>query len=240
VVRAPVGVNVRAQLEQARRATQPDVVLGVLAVVLMPFLVDGFIRRELYATSPGLYWAFDALKFVAMPGVAAILLARRFGISPRDYGIRGVAASESWGHFISLTAFLALVLALVYYAALYVACLIFRPEVAPSFYQGINPQGLLRLPVILYLSVTAAVVEEVIYRGLPLWYLERRFNDLSLHTPYAIGTAILFGLIHWENGVHEIVATFAFGVLAAVLYLRLRDLWPLIGAHFVIDMWTFW
>lgn len=38
----------------------------------------------------------------------------------------------------------------------------------------------------------------------------------------------------------EAIATFVYGLFASALYLKLRDLWPLIGAHIVIDLWAFW
>lgn len=39
--------------------------------------------------------------------------------------------------------------------------------------------------------------------------------------------------------MHEIIATGFFGVLAAIAYLQVRNLWFLIGAHALIDIWAF-
>jgi len=203
------------------------------------FLVGTFFRRDLYAHSAALYWAFDIIKFVVLPVAALAILVRVYGIRPRDYGVRGVAKNETWGQFIGLIVFLVLILDLVYYATWYSAWLVLRPELVAPFYKQINPTGLLRLPTALYLAVTAGFVEEVFFRGLPLLYLERKFGTALPRKSYVLGTAVIFGVVHWGNGLLEVVATFAFGLLAATLYLRLRDLWPLIGAHIVIDMVAF-
>jgi membrane protease YdiL (CAAX protease family) len=211
----------------------------VLAVVLAPFLLAVFFRHELYAHSPALYWAFDLLKFVVLPTAAVVYLGRGHGIWPRHYGIRSIAEHESWAHFVGLAAFLALLLNLVYYVAFYIAWYALHPEPSPLFYKEINPAGLLRIPVTIYFAVTAGFVEEVFCRALPLLYLERRFPGQVPVKIYVLGTAIVFGLIHWGNGPHEVVATFVFGVVAAILYLRLRDLWPLIAAHTIIDLVAF-
>jgi membrane protease YdiL (CAAX protease family) len=223
-------------LADTKTSRQPDAVLLAFLVVLTPLLLSHFFRRDLYAEWPGLYWAFDAVKFVILPTAALVYLARVHSIRPRHFGLRGVAANETWVHFIGLSVFLALILSFVYYGARYVAWAAIRPEVVSSFYNDINPDGLLRIPATLYLALSAGVAEEVFLRGLPLLYLERRFGDELPRNLYIFGTASVFGLIHWGNGPHEVIATFAFGLLAAVLYLRLKDLWPLIAAHTIIDI----
>jgi membrane protease YdiL (CAAX protease family) len=92
----------------------------------------------------------------------------------------------------------------------------------------------------LYLAITAGIVEEIFFRGLPFLYVIERFPAKIPTGTYVVTTALLFGAIHWENGGHEVVATFIYGVFAAAFYLKLRDLWPLIGAHALIDVWGFW
>ena len=220
-----------------------DAILLVAALVLFPSFVDGFFRRELAAYSQAAYWGFDFLKFVVVPFIGIAVLARRYLVRPRDLGLRAIAEHETWLHFIALIIFLAFVLDIVYYVAVHVAWAMISPHIPiarePGFYHSISPQGWLRLPVALYLAVTAAFVEEIFCRALPYYYLRLRRPDAFPRAAYILGTAALFALLHWENGPHELVGTFAFGVLAAAMYLELRDLWPLIGAHFVIDLGVF-
>lgn len=227
-------------MDAAHTLKRPVISVGlVLAIVLLPSLISPLFRRELYAVSPSLYWAFDFAKFVVLPAAAALYLARCHGIRPKHYGVRAIAEHESWGQFIGLTIFLALLLTLVYYVAFLIGWYALRPEPIAPFYKEINPTGVLRIPSTLYLALTAALAEEVYCRALPLLYLERRFPGRAPLKLYILSTATMFGLIHWGNGPHEVLATFAFGVAAAILYLRLRDLWPLIAAHTVIDVVAF-
>jgi membrane protease YdiL (CAAX protease family) len=226
-------------LDEATRQNHSTVVATVILVVIAMFLGGNFFRRDIYALSPPLYWIFDFLKFVVVPTGAAVVLARRYAILPKHYGLRWEASREDWGHFLGLTIFLALILNLVYYTTQQAALLVFRPEPITGFYNDINPRGLLRVPVTLYLAVTAGIVEEVVFRGLPLLYLEHRYPNAVPRRTYLFGTALCFGLIHWPNGPHEFVATFVFGLLAAAIYLRLRDLWPLVAAHILIDVYNF-
>ena len=53
---------------------------------------------------------------------------------------------------------------------------------------------------------------------------------------YAISSLLFFGIMHWENGVHEILATFALGFATCILYAKLRSIWPFVIAHTWIDV----
>jgi membrane protease YdiL (CAAX protease family) len=154
--------------------------------------------------------------------------------------MREVAENESWVHFVGLTIVLAVVLSLAYHFAQIIASVIIRPPETAPFFKSAAPDGLFRFPVVLYLAITAGIVEEIFFRGLPLLYVIERFPAKIPTRTYVVTTALLFGSIHWENGGHEVVATFIYGVLAAAYYVKLRDLWPLIGAHALIDVWEFW
>ncbi len=226
-------------MEHPGTTKQPDAIAAAFLVVLVSFSAISFFRRDLYAHSVVLYWGLDALKHVVLPATALAILARGYDVRARDYGIRGIAEHETWGQFIGLTIFLTLILDLIYYVMFYIAWLALRPDAAGAFYKEINLTGLAHIPSTFYLAVTAGFVEEVFFRGLPLLYLERKFGKALPRKSYILGTAFVFGLIHFRNGPHEVAATFAFGLLAAILYLRLRDLWPLIGAHILIDAIAF-
>ena len=224
----------------AARPSRADVILLACGPITLLFILDGFFKHALYGYSPVSFWLFDAVKFVLLPAAILIWLGRRHGVTPARYGMRGVAEHESWVHFLGLTIFLAIVLALVFSVARYVAWFILDHPEQTAFYKSIRPDGWLGLPVVVYYSATAGVVEEIFCRALPLLYLGERFGKSLPGGPYVLTTAFLFGFGHWENGNLEVVATFVYGLFAGALYLRLRDLWPLIGAHALIDLWAFW
>lgn len=89
------------------------------------------------------------------------------------------------------------------------------------------------LLVLLALSWTlAAVGEETAYRG----YVLTRFLDLAGRggagvAVAVVGSSVLFGLAHTEQGLIGVVLTFADAVLFSVLRLRFRTLWAPVLAH---------
>lgn len=221
------------------RLSRADLILISFAPLVLVFALDGYFRRPLYSYSLALYWIFDFFKFVVVPAGALVWLARRVRVVPSQYGMRRPAEHESWLHFIGLVAFLAFVLYLLYYVAFVASWIALRPPESTPFYKSIVPDGLLRVPTALYLAVTAGLVEEVFFRALPLTYLSERFPTRVPVAGYVLTTSLLFGVAHSGNGDHDVIATFIFGLFAAFFYLKLRDVWPLVGAHALIDLWHF-
>ena len=117
---------------------------------------------------------------------------------------------------------------------------LYIPDTYSNAYFSLIPSGVLKLPVILYMSITAAVVEEIIYRGLLLILLKDYIDKNGGKLLYILASAILFSSVHWENGVPDLAQTFVLGLLSAMLYLKLRNLLPFIFAHFIGDMVSFW
>jgi membrane protease YdiL (CAAX protease family) len=212
-----------------------------LHVVLQ--IVDGFFKEPLYQYSEHAFWIFDFVKFVAIPAVVLVWLYRAFSIAPASYGLRSRRKTENWFYFLGLTLFLAVVLNLVYQGAQHFAWNIvwrvLHPDPAPAFYKSLIPGGLLHYPAAFYFAATAGFTEEVFFRGLPLLYMKERFGNTKPVWIYAVVTSVLFASAHWENGLHEVIATFVYGIASSVLYLKLRDLRPLVGAHALIDFWEF-
>ena len=92
----------------------------------------------------------------------------------------------------------------------------------------------------MYFAATAAFVEEIYYRGLTWRLLEGCYSPGLRKLVYVLGGSCFFAAIHWENGSPELIATYVYGMAACVWYLRLRTLWPLVLAHFTIDLWVYW
>jgi membrane protease YdiL (CAAX protease family) len=89
------------------------------------------------------------------------------------------------------------------------------------------------LAVFLMLTWTvAAFGEEIVYRG----YIPTRITDAVGRTGAglavaAVGSSLLFGLAHTEQGVIGVVVTFLDGLFFTALRLRYRSLWAAILAH---------
>jgi membrane protease YdiL (CAAX protease family) len=101
--------------------------------------------------------------------------------------------------------------------------------------EDVLPEGAARLPAILYLCATAAVVEELFYRGVLLEAMAPPGAGVAPVAVYVAASSALFGLSHFESGAVEAVATGLYGVVAALFALHARNLWPLIVGHFAAD-----
>lgn len=86
---------------------------------------------------------------------------------------------------------------------------------------------------ILIISITAGVVEELVFRA----YLFTRLEELFKNSDTAIViSAILFGLLHISYGtIAQVAFPFLFGVLTALHYKKHRNIKTLIYTHFLWD-----
>ncbi len=82
------------------------------------------------------------------------------------------------------------------------------------------------------LSITAGIVEELVYRGFLLWYM-------TLYMPIwaaVLLSSAVFGLGHGYQGVTGVAKIFVVGTAFAVLYIASGSIWLPIAAHIVVDL----
>lgn len=85
-----------------------------------------------------------------------------------------------------------------------------------------------------YVSFTAGVTEEIIYRGFLIFSLPYLFPAFTIWLVIII-SSLLFGLAHTYQGVIGVIRTAIIGILFSGLYLGLGSILPLIVLHFLID-----
>ena len=89
------------------------------------------------------------------------------------------------------------------------------------------------VPVLLFDAVEAAFVEEVIVVG----FLVTRLQQLRLTPLAAVGaSALLRGTYHLYQGFGGFVGNLAMGLLFGLVFVRTRRAWPLVLAHFLLDV----
>lgn len=201
--------------------------------------INGFFLDQLHQINLTVVWAYDIFQFVLLPFSLFYILFKVYDIRPHNYGISVPGTTEKRHSLIYISIFCAALL-LLFHSATYELVKLYIPDRLYEGYLKMVPDGLLKIPVVIYMSLTAAVVEEITYRGIPLLLLDRYKKHRFFNSIYAYGTAIIFTSVHWENGTPDIAAAFVFGLLAAMLYLHYKNLIPLIFAHFVIDIVQFW
>jgi len=205
-------------------------------------LANGCYLEAAYRYSPRLFWTLDALNFIVVPALRCWLLWRLAGVSPARYGLGRLATQRSAVR--DALAYAGVVVALVggYSIAGNVAFLV-GPLLwsGSSFsYQQVIPMGGgSAMATLLYLAVTAGLSEEIIFRALPALYLSSRLTPRTYSQVYPLASAAAFAAIHWEQGSQEMFATFLFGLMAAWLYMKVRNLWPLAFGHALTDLLAF-
>lgn len=85
-----------------------------------------------------------------------------------------------------------------------------------------------------YVSLTAGITEEIIYRGFLIFAFSYLFPDWSIWLVLIL-SSLLFGLAHTYQGLAGVIRTTVVGLLFAGLYIGLGSVLPLIVLHFLID-----
>lgn len=207
-------------------------------------LVDGFFKQALYTWSPAAFHGYDFSHYVLLPGACALWIWRQGKVRPADIGLN--RAGDTPGEGLLLGIVLALVLGLVYKATQYgMEALLPKWNLlwTSNFqWEDALNNSAWRPGLAVYYAATAAVVEEVTFRGCLRWLLAGGGARQEWRSAWRFVwlSSLLFGASHWEQGSALMLAATAYGLAAALATLKLRDLWPLIGAHFLIDLFSFW
>ena len=219
------------------KSINPNILLLAILPSLTIGLLNGFYKESLYSFEPVWFWVADVAQFVLLPCSVFFALAHYGGVRPNRYGFRAMGI----GHLTGLTVLATFLFWLSYepFTRLFSALL---NASAPEFsYHSVIPQSpVLHSLVVLYFAATAAFVEETIFRALPWYYFSLQKAGRSPMWRYVLGSSLFFGLIHWENGSHEVASAFVLGVVACMLYAKIKNIWPLVGAHFFTNVRVFW
>lgn len=92
-------------------------------------------------------------------------------------------------------------------------------------------------PFMNYIDLTfgvalVAVSEELVFRGYCFSALQGRCPSWVV----VATSAVLFGMIHWSQGLHAIVSTALWGILPMVAMARTGSIFPSMIAHYITDL----
>jgi len=213
--------------------------LATLPFVLL-WLFDGFWKAALLRASVGAFWAADFCEWVVVPATTLWLLHRRARISPRDYGLGGGTGAAAMLTLLFLcTVTLFFVNA---FGTLTLGPILFGDE--PSrfkLHDVVSTLGPFARAGALYLSATAGFCESIFLLSLPwLWLSQGQSAPRGGALAFAVASALVFALGHWETGAANATGAFLFQLGAVFWYFRFKTLWPIIGAHFLIDLFWLW
>ncbi len=218
-------------MERARRRR-----ITVFCLLVAPFLVNGALNAVV-AARPWLYWAMEIVVWLVLPAALLAGAARVAGIDARRLGLDGRIRGRSSPAGIAVACVVLSAAWPPVYAALEGLATGWLPATPLFVYESVVPStqpG--RFLAAAWFALTAGVVEEIIYRG----YAWQVCRDLAHpRSWFLVPGPLLFASVHWEAGIASVFVAWVFGVMAAALYLALRNLWPLIVAHAVTDFIAF-
>ena len=115
-------------------------------------------------------------------------------------------------------------------------CVVLTNIVAPNSrnpaHSGVTVSGL-TLPFLLLFSLINPVYEEVLGTGYVVHSLER-YGML----PAVLASALFRTFLHSYKGVDAIVMILPMGLVFGFVYWKWRQLWPLVIAHVIFDLWS--
>ncbi len=181
-----------------------------------------FVRSKSYGWTMAVEWGLVAL-------VIPLWLT-----AGRTLPELGLAAQPSWRFWLGLVATLGAI------AALFWQTKNFRQE--PDKWDDLHkqveglefmmPHDKRELAAFSWLSVTAGICEEIIYRGHLIWFL----TAVSGSWIAFFGSSLIFALGHSYQGIRGMARVFVIGLVMAALYLLTGSLWAPILLHIAIDL----
>jgi len=207
--------------------------LNPLPAIAIVIAVSGLAFSGELAFADRLPWGAEARGVVAVlsGAVAALWLTIRRGGSLADIGL---VRPNRWltvpfwvlGILVTFVAAQALVPQII-------APFFDLPAPDMSRYDFIRGDALAAVAMALLLPLTAAIPEEVVYRGFLMRQFTRLYGDDNKGAILAVlSQALIFGSVHFQWGLGGVVMTSIMGVVWGIAYLLCgRNLWIVILAH---------
>ena len=185
------------------------------------------------AVADHLPWGEEARGVVAvlLAAVTALWLTMRRGGSPADLGL---VRPTRWRTVpLWVLGILILFVAAQALVPLLLAPFFDTPAPDMSRYDFIRGDALAAIAMALLLPLTAAIPEEIVYRGFLIRQFERLYGNARLGSIVAVlSQALIFGSVHFQWGLGGMIMTSIMGIVWGGAYLLCgRNLWIVILAH---------
>ena len=205
-------------------------------VGILPYELNGWYN-PLIEGSPAVFWGADAFIFVAMPIAAYIYGTRRGLFTRRELGFHfDIRDRARAALFFAGLVILPIVLYYGTERSARLAAYIFKEACEKKTFgyeQLFGQMNAGKLAMVTYAAVTAGLVEEFYYRGM----FKLLFNPGRANTVfYVLSSAIIFSSVHWEGGPCQLFYTLIYGIMAAAAYALIKNIWPLVIAHMILDV----
>lgn len=214
-----------------------DHILIVLLFVVQP--IQGAIESRYYQAQAGAGQAFPRIRFYRQTAVVewlflALLLAAWFDFG-RPLADLGFVMSGGPGFWAGAAVCAAMTAYLVYsWRGATQATNEDKTRYAESFGNLIRymPQTKSELNNFYAVSLTAGIVEEIVYRGFVIWYLSQYMPVWGA----VLVSSLAFGLGHSYQGVSGALRVSLVGLAFGALYVVTGSIWLPIIAHILLDV----
>lgn len=200
------------------------------AVYSLLNLLEGPVRGATVTSvaQVGLLRQLIGFAFGLAPVWLVLHLLRRANESASTIGLERPILRDDWLHGAALFAVVGAGGLVMYLAAVQLGINRFVVPVPPEGHWW-------TVPVIVLTALAAALLEEVVVLG----YLVTRLRQLAWRPEAALAaSALLRGSYHLYQGWGGFLGNVAMGVLFGIPFLRRGRLWPMVIAHFLLDLFA--
>lgn len=216
-------------------STSKGTVFLRLLVLGSPLLLNDFYLFLLPEEADALRMVLDVLVYIFWQSTIIYMAYSARWFTLEDVGI----TFEDFGKQIFMSVMiLAVALILIMAVVLIIRGIehYFSISIHSNWYYPVKKwHPLLTFLYIFYLSMTAGIFEEVVYRGIAISQLKLVVENKWL---IILFSSLFFALIHWSMGAKTLLMAFLLGSFWAYLFIRTGKLLPVIIAHFVYDFLT--
>jgi membrane protease YdiL (CAAX protease family) len=222
----------------------PDIFLGILAFLVSAFLVTGAIVG-IGAAATGLAPGAFAQQYAGILGIAGLLGSwvavisflllivhlKGSGSLRRDLGF-----SFSWWDPLIGFGGAIVVITLNGLIQVVINALTGAPPASNSeaIFGGVMDDKVLLVAMSLMASIGAPIVEELLFRGLALRAIEKRFGAVA----GILGSSVLFGALHFDPSTVSVAALIAGISMYGLVFSLLTRWWQRLGPSIFAHIWV--
>lgn len=206
--------------------------ISLFLLISWPYFLNDLYLIPLSKTSQlGLLWTLDIVFYCLVPITTLFILYRKGQFKPDHIGLNrlpplsGVAIAV----IVALLSYIILTMNLGPWLFANGCCRTCLGYAFPS-------ADILKWITIIYAAVSAAFLEEIIFRGILITtlkkYIQRKWVIVIL-------SCLIFTFIHWCGGSGKLIFTFLAGLVFTFLYLRRGRLAEPIICHMIVDFLAF-
>ena len=155
----------------------------------------------------------------------AFWVGRIRGWSLTNFGLRVSWKSTAAGGLLFIVTVVAII-----------SCIVLTNIIVPglrgSTEAGVKVSGL-TLPFLILMALVNPIYEEMLGTGYYIYALQR-FGMF----PAVLASAFFRTFLHAYKGIDAIVIVLPMGLIFGFCYWRWRQLWPLVFAHILVDIWS--